>query len=58
MMRRSIAAVLALVLCIAAAGCASSGSGPSITTTTPNGTFEQIPVELSKPEGAARFQRS
>ena len=55
MMRRSVAAVLALVLCIAAAGCASSGSGPSITTTTPNGTFEQIPVELSKPEGAGPF---
>src|SRR5262249_25280928 len=42
MMRRRVAAALALVLCVAVAGCASSGSAPSITTTTPNGTFEQI----------------
>ena len=54
MTRRHIAGSMALVLCLAAAGCASTGSGPapSITTTTPNGTSEQIPVELSKPEGS------
>src|SRR5262245_64702385 len=55
MTRRTVAAALALVLCVAAAGCASSGSGPSITTTTPNGTSEQIPVELSRPDGPGPF---
>jgi len=48
--RRSFA--FALALCVAIAGCASALIGPSITTTTPNGTSEQIPVELSKPEGS------
>ena len=46
---------MALALRVAVAGCASSGSAPSITTTTTNGTFEQIPVEVSKPEGACPF---
>jgi len=57
MTRRHIAGSMALVLCLAAAGCASTGSGPapSITTTTPNGTFEQIPAELSKPDGPGPF---
>src|SRR5207249_1893021 len=35
--------------------CAPALTGPSITTTTPNGTSEQIPVELSKPEGPGPF---
>ena len=49
-------AAFALALCIAAlAGCASPLTGPSITTTTLNGTSEQIPVELSKPDGAGPF---
>jgi len=50
-----VAAGIALALCVALAGCASTFSGPSITTTTPNGTSEQIPVELSKPEGSGPF---
>ena len=45
----------ALALCVAITGCASALIGPSITTTTPNGTSEQIPVELSKPEGSGPF---
>ena len=49
MLRRGVAVALALYAA-AAAGCASTLSGPSITTTTPNGTSEQIPVELSRPE--------
>jgi dienelactone hydrolase len=44
-----------LALSLTVAGCASALSGPSITTTTPNGTSEQIPVELSKPEGSGPF---
>jgi dienelactone hydrolase len=52
---RGVAAVLALALSLSVAGCASALSGPSITTTTPNGTSEQIPVELSKPEGSGPF---
>src|SRR5262249_39190880 len=40
---------------VTAAGCASTLSGPSITTTTPNGTSEQIPVELSRPDGPGPF---
>ena len=55
MSRRGVAAVIVLALCAAAAGCASTFTGPSITTTTPNGTSEQIPVELSKPEGLGPF---
>jgi dienelactone hydrolase len=47
--------VIALVLCAAVAGCASTFSGPTISTTTPNGTSEQIPAELAKPEGAGPF---
>ena len=47
--------VIALVLCVAVAGCASTLSGPTITTTTPNGTSEQIPAEIAKPDGAGPF---
>src|SRR2546423_303467 len=36
-------------------GCGAAISGPSITTTTPIGTSEQIPVELSKPDGPGPF---
>jgi len=50
-----VTAGIALALCVAVAGCAPTLSGPSITTTTPNGTSEQIPVELSKPEGSGPF---
>jgi dienelactone hydrolase len=50
-----VTAGIALALCVAVAGCAPTFSGPSITTTTPNGTSEQIPVELSKPEGSGPF---
>jgi dienelactone hydrolase len=53
MLRRGVAVALALYAAVA--GCASTLSGPSITTTTPNGTSEQIPVELSKPEGPGPF---
>jgi dienelactone hydrolase len=45
----------ALALCVAVAGCASTLSGPSMATTTPNGTLEQIPIELVKPAGAGPF---
>src|SRR5262250_2015663 len=57
MTRRHIAGSMVLALCLAAAGCASTGSGsaPSITTTTPSGTFEQIPAELLKPDGSGPF---
>jgi hypothetical protein len=47
--------VAALALCVAVAGCASTLSGPSMATTTPNGTSEQIPIELVKPDGAGPF---
>lgn len=36
-------------------GCISTTAGPSITTTTPNGMLEQIPVTLLKPDGAGPF---
>jgi dienelactone hydrolase len=36
-------------------GCASATSGLSITTTTPNGTQEQIPATLLKPDGPGPF---
>jgi dienelactone hydrolase len=52
---RAVAAALALALSLSVAGCASALSGPSITTTTPNGTSAQIPVELSKPDGSGPF---
>ena len=55
MRRRALTAASALALCAAVAGCAPALTGPSITTTTPNGTSEQIPVELSKPEGPGPF---
>jgi dienelactone hydrolase len=44
-----------LVLSVAVAGCASTLSGPSMATTTPNGTSEQIPIELVRPDGAGPF---
>jgi dienelactone hydrolase len=50
-----VTAGIALALCVAVSGCAPTLSGSSITTTTPNGTSEQIPVELSKPEGSGPF---
>jgi dienelactone hydrolase len=45
----------ALTLCVAVAGCASTLSGPSMATTTPNGTSEQIPIELVRPDGGGPF---
>src|SRR6266436_8242751 len=37
------------------AGCASTSTGLSITTTTTNGALEQIPAELLKPDGPGPF---
>jgi dienelactone hydrolase len=48
-------AAAGLALGLAAVGCASSLSGPSMATTTPNGTSEQIPFELVRPDGAGPF---
>jgi dienelactone hydrolase len=54
--RRYLLAAIALALCVVAtSGCGAALSGPSITTTTPGGTSEQIPVELSRPEGSGPF---
>jgi len=53
--RRHVTTAIALGLCVAAGGCAGAISGPSIATTTPSGTIEQIPVELSKPDGSGPF---
>ena len=47
--------VAALALGAAATGCAAPLSGPSIVTTTLNGTSERIPIELVKPDGAGPF---
>ncbi len=55
MLGRGAAVAIALTLCTALADCAPTLSGPSIATTTPNGTSEQIPAELSKPEGSGPF---
>jgi dienelactone hydrolase len=55
MTARRSAVGIALAGCLVAAGCAPTLSGSSITTTTPSGTSEQIPVELSRPEGAGPF---
>jgi len=55
MTARRSAVGIALAGCLFAAGCAPTLSGSSITTTTPSGTSEQIPVELSRPEGAGPF---
>ena len=52
---RPVTTALALGLCLAAGGCAGAISGLSIATTTPSGTIEQIPVELSKPDGSGPF---
>jgi len=37
------------------AGCATTTSGLSITTTAPNGSLEQIPAMVSKPDGPGPF---
>src|SRR4029453_9928533 len=55
MTARRSAVGIALAGCLVAAGCAPTLSGSSITTTTPSGTSEQVPVELSRPEGAGPF---
>jgi len=48
--------VLALGMAAAIlSGCGGAISGPSITTTAPGGVSEQIPVTLSKPDGAGPF---
>src|SRR2546427_6154612 len=45
--------VLALGMAAAIlSGCGGAISGPSITTTAPGGVSEQIPVTLSRPDGA------
>ncbi len=46
---------IVLAFGIAVAGCASGLTGPSIATTTPLGTSERIPIDLSKPEGSGPF---
>jgi dienelactone hydrolase len=47
---------LARWLCVVIlGGCAQPLAGGSIRTTTPNGTWEQIPATVSKPEGPGRF---
>jgi dienelactone hydrolase len=55
MTRRRATVGIVLALCAAVAGCASELSGSSITTTTPSGTSERIPVQLVKPDGAGPF---
>jgi dienelactone hydrolase len=55
MTARRSAVGIALAGWLVAAGCAPTLSGSSIATTTPSGTSEQIPVELSRPEGAGPF---
>jgi dienelactone hydrolase len=53
---RHVAGAVVLALGLAAAGgCGGALSGPSIPTTTPAGTSEEIPIELSKPDGAGPF---
>src|SRR2546428_1103605 len=48
--------VLALGMAAAVlSGCGGAISGPSITTAAPGGVSEQIPVTLSKPDGAGPF---
>src|SRR5881296_48588 len=54
--RRQPLTVAALVISAAAlSACSGSFGGPSITTTAPGGVSEQIPVTLSKPDGAGPF---
>lgn len=54
-MTRRTAARLALLACLAAlAGCAATGSGPSMTTTV-HGSAERIPIAVSRPEGPGPF---
>ena len=53
---RDAAGAVGLALVLAAAGgCAGALSGPSMPTTTQAGTAEEIPIELSKPDGAGPF---
>jgi dienelactone hydrolase len=48
--------LMSLTFCLLfLSGCISTTAGPSITTTTPNGMLEQIPVTLLKPDGAGPF---
>jgi len=49
---------MVLALCIYVSllgGCANTASNLSITTTTPSGASEQIPVMVLKPDGAGPF---
>ncbi len=46
---------VALGLCVAAGGCGSQVSGRSIAAATSSGISEQVPVELSKPDGSGPF---
>ncbi|PYN80279.1 MAG: dienelactone hydrolase family protein [Candidatus Rokuibacteriota bacterium] len=56
MRRRHALAVITLwVSAGVVGGCAGATSGLSITTTTPNGSSEQIPATLSKPDGPGPF---
>src|SRR5437899_10262199 len=56
MSRRHALAVITLwVSAGVVGGCAGATSGLSITTTTPNGSSEQIPATLSKPDGPGPF---
>jgi len=56
MRRRHALAVITLWISAGVVGgCAGATSGLSITTTTPNGTSEQIPATLSKPDGPGPF---
>ncbi len=53
---RRVIETIALGWCLlAASGCAHAVSGPSILTTTPAGTSEEIPFVFSKPDGAGPF---
>jgi dienelactone hydrolase len=52
---RALALIALWLVTVVLGGCVGTISGPSITTTTPNGTSEQIPFELSKPGGAGPF---
>ena len=52
-MRGRFAAALLSLLVLA--GCAATGNGSSIVTTTLDGTEERIPSSLLKPEGAGPF---
>src|SRR2546426_7460619 len=56
MRRRHALAVITLWISAGVVGgCAGATSGLSITTTPPNGTSEQIPASLLKPDGPGPF---